>query len=887
MKNYTVNAVEALQKAQNKAFERGNPELETLHLLWALISESGVATSALRSLEIDPGVVARTAEKEIESLPVARTKDVPNPSRELQRVLLEAQNLGQKRSGGMVGTRELLLALAADQGRAGSLLRTFDVSAEKVARALEVTGSEGAYAGDDESGLGGGEEAALDRYARDLVADARAGKIDPIIGRDEEIRRVIQILSRRTKNNPVLIGPPGVGKTAVVEGLARRLVEGDVPEGLKGKKLFALDMGALLAGAKYRGEFEDRLKKVIKEVTEQEGEILLFIDEMHTLVGAGKAEGAIDASNILKPALARGELHCVGATTIDEYRQNIEKDPALERRFQPVLVEEPNWEQAVAILRGLKERYEVHHGIRITDGAIVAAVKLSQRYISDRMLPDKAIDLMDEAASRLRMEIDSVPTDVDELQRRLNQLEMEKLALAKETDRSAVSRREGIDRQIAELEDELSQVKARWQEEREAIDRIRELQSEQEKLQLEMESAERAGDLARASELKYGGQADLARRLAAARKELQRVQGENPLLKEEVTEDDIAYLVAKWTGIPAQRLVEDEAAKLRELEERLTERVVGQDEAVQQVARTIRRSRAGLTGPGRPLGSFLFLGPTGVGKTELVKAVAEQLFGDETHLVRLDMSEYMERHSVARMIGAPPGYVGFEAGGQLTEAIRRRPYSVILLDEVEKAHPEVMNVLLQLLDDGRLTDGKGRVVDFRNTLVVMTSNLAQDERFAPRTDEDGMIDESPEQRRERQRAITAELQLHFRPEFLNRLDAIVRFNGLTRELIRRIVHLELAKVNRILGEQDLELVATDAAVERIAELGFDPQFGARPVKRVIQREVQDRLADLILAGDAGPDTVVTLDVSAPGEGERPGELVLEPAQSARASQAES
>ncbi|MFO7655255.1 MAG: AAA family ATPase [Candidatus Krumholzibacteriia bacterium] len=905
MKNFTVNAVEALQRAQNKAYERGNSELESLHLLWALVSESGVATNVLRSLELDPGMIARTVDQEIAHLPVAGKKDVPGTSRELQKVLLDAQELAQKKSGGLVGTRELLLALASDQGRAGSVLRTFDVTAEKVARALEVTGAEGAYQGEDEGDVGQGQESALDRYARDLVAAARAGKIDPIIGRDEEIRRVIQILSRRTKNNPVLIGSPGVGKTAVAEGLARRLVEGDVPEGLKGKKLYALDMGALLAGAKYRGEFEERLKKVIKEVTDREGEILLFIDEMHTLVGAGKAEGAMDASNILKPALARGELHCVGATTIEEYRQNIEKDPALERRFQPVMVEEPTWEQAVAILRGLKERYEVHHGIRITDGAIVAAVKLSQRYISDRMLPDKAIDLMDEAASRLRMEIDSVPTEVDELQRRIDQLEMEKLALEKETDRSAVVRREAIDRQLAESGDELSRVKARWQEEREAIDRIRNLQSELEQFNLEMETAQRRGDLARASELKYSVIGAKEKEIEAARMELQRIQGDAPLLKEEVTDDDIAYLVAKWTGIPAQRLVEDEAAKLRDLESRLTARVVGQDEAVQQVASTIRRSRAGLTGHDRPLGSFLFLGPTGVGKTELVKAVAEQLFGDESHLVRLDMSEYMERHTVARMIGAPPGYVGHEAGGQLTEAVRRHPYSVVLLDEVEKAHPEVMNVLLQLLDDGRLTDGKGRVVDFRNTLVVMTSNLAQDERFALEGDtgsgagagaggalggtaggEQAGRDSAAANaagevlRRKQQTALMAELQHHFRPELLNRLDAIVRFHGLSRELIEQIVRLELAKLNRTLAEQDLRLDATDAAVAKLAALGYDPQFGARPVRRVLQREVQDRLADLILAGDAGPDTVVELDVSADGEG-----FALIPAVAATAAEA--
>ncbi|PID81833.1 hypothetical protein CSB20_00965, partial [bacterium DOLZORAL124_64_63] len=744
----------------------------------------------------------------------------------------------------MVGTRELLLAMARDKGRAGTLLATYDVSEKKLSTALQQMGADGRYNGQDEGGMGQENDSALEKYATDLCAAARQGKIDPIIGRDEEIRRVVQILSRRTKNNPVLIGSPGVGKTAVAEGLAQRLVAGDVPEGLRDKRLLALDMGALIAGTKYRGEFEDRLKKVIKEVTEAQGQVLLFIDEMHTLVGAGATGGAMDASNILKPALARGELHCVGATTIDEYRQHIEKDPALERRFQPVMVEEPTWEQAVAILRGLKEKYEAHHGIQISDGAIVAAVKLSQRYIADRQLPDKAIDLMDEAASRLRMEIDSVPSEVDDLQRSLNQLEMEKLALKKETDRAAVARRDVIEKQIAELRDELDQVTARWRTEKEAIDKIRNLQKQQDELAFEMEKAERAGDLARASELKYGVKATLAAEISAARGELERIQGVHPLLKEHVEEDDIAQLVAKWTGIPAQRLVEDEMAKLRDLENRISARVVGQNEAVEKVARTIRRSRAGLTDRNRPLGSFLFLGPTGVGKTELAKSLTEQMFGDDTHMVRLDMSEYMERHAVSRMIGSPPGYVGHEAGGQLTEAVRRHPYSVVLLDEVEKAHPEVMNVLLQLLDDGRLTDGKGRVVDFSNTVVIMTSNLCQETEYADVPEAD----------------LLRGLSGHFRPEFLNRLDAVVRFHSLGRELIARIVRLELAKVSAGLQEQELRLEATDEAVTRLAAEGFDPNFGARPVKRVIQREVQDRLADFILAGEAKAGSTVVLDV---------------------------
>jgi len=847
MKNWTTNAMDILQKAQAKAYQYSHPELEPLHLLWALLNETGLATNVLRSMELDPALIAQTVEQELKSLPTAQTKEVPNASRELQRLFLEAENLAD----GMIGTRELLLVLAADQGRAGSVLKTFDVTAERAAHALEHMGANEAYQGDSEEGLDGDQESALSKYARDLTTAAREGKIDPIIGRDEEIRRVVQILSRRTKNNPVLIGMPGVGKTAVVEGLARRLVEGDVPEGLKGKRVLALDMGALIAGTKYRGEFEDRLKNVIKEVTESDGQVLLFIDEMHTLVGAGATGGAMDASNILKPALARGELHCVGATTIDEFRQHIEKDPALERRFQPVMVEEPSWEQAVAILRGLKEKYEVHHGIRITDGAIVAAVKLSQRYIADRMLPDKAIDLMDEAASQLRMEIDSVPAEVDVLQRQLNQLEMENLALAKEKEKTAVVRREVIDGQIIDLRDRLDKVKARWEQEKEVIDRIRELQTRQENMVLEMESAEREGDLARASELKYSGQARLEAEIKATYEELARVQGDNPLLREEVEENDVALLVSKWTGIPAQRLVESETTKLRELERHLTRRVVGQAEAVEKVARTIRRSRAGLTDRNRPLGSFLFLGPTGVGKTELAKTLTAQLFDDESALIRLDMSEYMERHAVSRMIGSPPGYVGYvghEAGGQLTEAVRRHPYAVILLDEVEKAHPEVMNILLQLLDDGRLTDGKGRVVDFTNTLVIMTSNLCQEEQYD--TGDENLL-------------LTG-LTGHFRPEFLNRLDAIIRFNSLGREMIGQIVKLELDKVNRSLVDQELTLTATDAAIARLAELGYDPAFGARPVKRVIQREVQDRLADLILAGEAHPGGVLVLDVGNDG-----------------------
>jgi len=850
----TVNATEAIQNAQQQAYSAGHAEISPLHLLAAFLSGPGLLERILRGLEIETEILRQTVESELTSRPRFQQQDVPAPDRELQHLLLEAQKLAGESAGGMVGTRELIRALVSDRGRAGTLMRTFDLTPGRVDQALKTIGADGVYDGQDESSVSDASESALARYARDLCAAARDGKIDPVIGRDEEIRRVIQILSRRTKNNPVLIGNPGVGKTAVAEGLAQRLVEGDVPLGLRGKTLYALDMAALLAGAKYRGEFEERLKAVVKEVIEREGEVLLFIDEMHTLVGAGAAEGAMDASNILKPALARGELHCVGATTIDEYRQHIEKDPALERRFQPVPVEEPTAEQALAILRGLKEKYEVHHGIRISDSALVAAVELSSRYISDRQLPDKAIDLMDEAASRLRMEIDSVPSEVDDAQRRRNQLEMERLALAKETEKAAVTRREAIERQIAELDDEIAGLRARWEREKDAIDEIRAVQEEQEKLTGEIERAERIGDLARASELKYGRSVELKAELERARVRLAERQGEQPMLKQEVDDEDVAHIVASWTGIPAQRLVEDEAARLLELETRLAARVVGQDQAVAEVARTVRRSRAGLTDRTHPLGSFLFLGPTGVGKTELVKALAAELFGDEGHLVRLDMSEYMERHAVARMIGSPPGYIGHESGGQLTEAVRRHPYTVVLLDEVEKAHPEVMNVLLQLLDDGRLTDGRGRVVDFRNTLVVMTSNLAQDVRFAPRPDADESV------QRELEQELLRELGGYFRPEFLNRLDAITRFASLDMDLIRRIVELELAKVAAQMAEREAVLTWSDAVVDHLAVAGYDPQFGARPVKRVIQREVQDRLADAVLVNGISPDQGVRLEI---------------------------
>ena len=694
---------------------------------------------------------------------------------------------------------------------------------------------------------------ALERFGRDLTEQARKGKLDPVIGRDEEIRRVIQVLSRRTKNNPVLIGEPGVGKTAIVEGLAQRIVDGDVPASLKNKRLIALDIGGMIAGAKYRGEFEERFKAVLKEIADSDGEIVTFIDEMHTIVGAGAAEGAVDAGNMLKPMLARGELRLVGATTLDEYRSHVEKDAALERRFQPVLVEQPTVDAAIAILRGLKERYEVHHGVRIQDPALVAAAVLSDRYVTGRFLPDKAIDLIDEAASRLRIEIDSVPVEVDEVDRRIRQLEIERAALQKETDPASKERLERLEKELADLEERSHGMRAHWEQEKDQIDRIRALKSELEETRAASERAERDGDLEKAAELRFGRIVELERQLEEENARLQEIQSEQKMLNEEVTEEDVAAVVSKWTGIPVSRLMEGEMQKLIHLEAALHERVVGQDPAVTAVANAIRRARAGLQDPNRPIGSFLFLGPTGVGKTELARALADFLFDDERAMVRIDMSEYQERHTVSRLVGAPPGYVGYEEGGQLTETIRRRPYSVVLLDEIEKAHSDVFNVLLQLLDDGRLTDGQGRTVDFRNTIVIMTSNLGAAVFQDPTA--------SPEEREEK---VLSDVRAHFRPEFVNRIDEVVVFDALTREDIVKIVEIQLRGLQQRLADRKLTLELTDQATMYLANAGYDPNFGARPLKRLIQREIQDPLALLLLSGDIRDGDTVVVDAGPDG-----------------------
>jgi ATP-dependent Clp protease ATP-binding subunit ClpB len=844
----TVKAQEALEEAQEIAARHENQSVEPVHLLAALVEQQdGVVPSLLTRLGMRPELIAQDIEREIARLPKVQGFTQQNLSRALNDVLERSFTEATKFKDEYVSAEHLFLAIAGeDRDPAGKLLKKNGASHEAILQALAgVRGSQRVTSQNPEATY-----AALEKYARDLTELARRSKLDPVIGRDEEIRRVMQILARRTKNNPVLIGEPGVGKTAIVEGLAQRIVSGDVPDVLKTKKLVALDLAALVAGAKYRGEFEDRLKAVLKEISEAEGQIILFIDELHTLVGAGAAEGAMDASNMLKPALARGELRAIGATTLNEYKKYIEKDPALERRFQPVLVSEPTVEDTIAILRGLKDRYEVHHGVRIKDSAIIAAATLSHRYISDRFLPDKAIDLIDEAAASLRMQIDSLPTEIDEIERRIMQLEIERQALLKETDAHSVERRAQIEKELAKLREDSSARKARWQAEKEAIGKIRKLKEQIEQLKAEEQRYERAGELAKVAEIRYGKIAQTERELAAAQERFAAMQKSGtPLLKEEVDEEDIAKLVSKWTGIPVGRLLEGEAQKLVHMEARLRLRVVGQDDALARVAHAIRRSRAGLADPKRPIGSFIFLGPTGVGKTELARALAEFLFDDEKLMIRIDMSEYMEKHSVSRLIGAPPGYVGYEEGGQLTEQVRRHPYSVILFDEIEKAHPDVFNVLLQILEDGRLTDGKGRTVDFRNTVLVMTSNVGSTAIFE-------LAGKDPE--RARKEAMEA-LRLSFRPEFINRIDEIVIFNPLGKEQLARIVVLMLKEVEKLLSDRQITLELTPAATELLLREGYDPAYGARPLRRTIQRLIQDPLALEILNGTILPGNHIRVD----------------------------